>query len=172
MATFIVEDGTGIENANSYVTVAAADAYDADHGALAAWSAASDAEKQEALRLATQYLDMNYGGQWRGQKADGDQGLAWPRISAVDDDGYTLEDVPSKLADACVEMALASIAGDDLLPAVSNPGKLEEEKIKVGPIETVEKWGSGGVGQQKQYTKVDALLIGLIQSSNRLILGM
>lgn len=171
MATFIVEDGTGIAGANSYVTVAAADAYDADHGALAAWSAASESEKQEALRLATQYLDMNYNGRWRGQKADGDQGLAWPRISAVDDDGYTLEDVPDKLAEACVEMALASIAGDDFLPSITDPGQLSEEKIKVGPIETTEKW-KFGKGEQKQYTKVDALLLGLLQSSNRLILGM
>ena len=169
--SFIVEDGTGIENANSYVTVIAADAYVADHGASATWSAATDAKKEEALRLSTQYLSMNYAGQWRGIKSTSDQGLDWPRSSAVDDDGYTLLEVPDRLADSCAEIALASISGDDLLPSLSDPGELIEEKVKVGPIETVEKW-KFGKSQQTEYPKVDLLLAGLLMSSNKLEIGL
>ena len=45
---FIVEDGTGVEDANSYTSVAFADAYFADRNNTT-WSGASVADKEFAL---------------------------------------------------------------------------------------------------------------------------
>ena len=59
-ATFIVEDGTGKSDANSYITEAAADQYVENHSGDAAWLAGQQADKEKALRLATQYIDNEY----------------------------------------------------------------------------------------------------------------
>ena len=52
---FVTEDGTGLAEANSYVSVAEADAYHADRG-NAAWIG-EDSAKQSALIKATDYLE-------------------------------------------------------------------------------------------------------------------
>lgn len=51
----IVEDGTGLADAESYLSVADADTYHADRN-NEAWQDYSTAEKEAALRKATQYI--------------------------------------------------------------------------------------------------------------------
>jgi len=86
--SLVVEDGTGRSNANSYLSVEDADSYHANLTQSAAWESAALAAKQSALIAATQYLDCEYGGLWRGVRAHEGQALAWPRSDAQDDDGY------------------------------------------------------------------------------------
>lgn len=86
-AIFVVEDGTSKSDANSYTTIAFADQYFENHDNPSDWTGSTQAEKEMALRNATQYLDRYYGGRWRGRKKDLDenQALDWPRVSAYDD---------------------------------------------------------------------------------------
>ena len=53
---FIVEDGTALENANSYVTVQEFRDYWGDRGTD--YTAKADEEIESSLVLATQYIDM------------------------------------------------------------------------------------------------------------------
>jgi len=165
----VVESGSGSATANAYLSSADADTYFTDHGAPAAWTG-TQAVKEEAIRLATQYLDANYGGRWRGMRASSAQALAWPRTGAVDDDSYTIDgaSLPTRLTQACAELALDAIATPDLMPDVSDPGALASLTQTVGPISISKSWIGGRVdGTQRK--KVDALLRPLLISGNEVI---
>ena len=164
----VVEDGTGLTNADSYLSEADADTYVAAHGADAVWTAALTADKEEALRLATQALDAQYGGQWRGLRANDTQALDWPRENAEDDDGYAIDDesVPTALEHACAELAVKEVNGDTLVADLTNPGAVKRELRKVGPI-TKEDEYVGGKSQIKSYRLVEMLLRPLIHPSNQ-----
>lgn len=144
-----VETGVGLEDSESYVTVAECTAYHAKHGGTA-WDAIDDQEA--ALRKATQYLDSVY--QWRGYPVFSTQALKWPRLGVVVD-GYELpsDELPAKLKAACCELA----AKGDLFSDVDSQ---HVESVKVGPIErTMSAPSNGG---QKRYAAVDALVGELI----------
>jgi len=169
---FVVETGAGLSNANSYLSVADADSYHTDHSGSSDWSGASEADKQKALRLATQYLDITYRGRWRGAKDSSTQALAWPRSYAVDDDGYLIDcdSLPQQLEDACAELALKVIEGDTLLEDFDEPGTVRSESVKIGPIEESKEY-MGGKAPAKQYTIVGRLIRSLIESSDRVSRG-
>jgi len=103
---FIVEDGTGKDDATSYLSVAGADTYHTEHGNPSAWSSATDAVKEGALMQATRYLDGNFS--WRGTILVSDQALGWPRTGAVDDEGRDIDDasVPMGVEEATALLAL------------------------------------------------------------------
>ena len=65
--------GVGVD---SYLDLASADAYWADRH-NESWCAATLANREKALREATQYLDATY--DWVGELADVNQPLGWPR---------------------------------------------------------------------------------------------
>lgn len=109
--TLIVEDGTGLANANSYASLTEANAYhDARLHALE-WTAATDATKEKALALATTTLDAMV--VWQGDRMTGEQALAWPRSGAAFD-GFEVEDdsVPAPVKRATSELARLLIAED------------------------------------------------------------
>jgi len=81
---FVVEDGTGVVTANSYVTLAAALLYHGDRQ-NAAWAdvSATDALRQAALIRATSYIDATYRLRFSGLRTfRRNQALEWPRIGA------------------------------------------------------------------------------------------
>ena len=53
MLTLVKEDGTGKSDANSYASVADADAYHEGHLYASAWTGATTADKEKALVMAT-----------------------------------------------------------------------------------------------------------------------
>jgi len=169
---FVVETGAGLSNANSYLSVADADSYHTDHSGSTDWSGASEADKQKALRLATQYLDITYHGRWRGVRCLSTQVLAWPRIGAVDDDEYLIDEdaLPQQLEDACAELALKVIEGDTLIEDFDAPGTVKAEKVKIGPIEESKEY-MGGNSPVKKYTTVERLIRSLIESSDTVSRG-
>ena len=57
----VVEDGSGLSNADSYDSLTNLSAYHTAHGNPASWSAASETEKESAARQATQFLDGRFG---------------------------------------------------------------------------------------------------------------
>ena len=122
--------------------------------------------KEQALRLATQYLDMVYQLRWKGERTNETQGLAWPRTGVQDFDSFTIpsDAIPQKLKDTTVEAALISIA-EELLPDVTTPGTIKREKVKVGPIEQDITY-LGGSSQFKTFSKVKTLIRDLIESGS------
>lgn len=163
--TFIVEDGSGLANANSYSSEAEADQYHENHGDPAAWSGALQADKEDALRSASFFLDNKYGSRWRGRRENDyvENGLDWPRVNVIDDDGFTIDSnvVPKRVKQATAILALNVINGDTLTPDQSNPGTIKRRRRKVGPIETEDEY-TGGRSQTKWYREVDQLMRPLV----------
>ncbi len=91
--TLVVEDGTGLPTANSYVSLCNALAYFQARGT--AWSdiRATGDQRSAALVRATAYIDATYRSRFPGYRTTGRlQGLEWPRNGAyteVPDDGRT-----------------------------------------------------------------------------------
>jgi len=170
-ATFTVEDGTGLEAANSYLSVAGADQYHEDHTASTSWSGATQAQKEKALRLATQYLDARFDGRWAGYKYTAEQALAWPRIEAVDNDGWAIDSdsIPQRLADATAELSLRVVDGDTLFEDETKPGLIKSKSVTVGPISKSVEYVSG-IGPAKKYPLIEALLRPLLGSGSGVVI--
>ena len=166
--SFSVETGSGIVGATSYLSEADADAYWADHGAPAAWSALSSAAKETALILGTQYLDAVFGVRWIGSRYSSTQALDWPR------DGVVLENflldratLPSYLEHATAELALLSqTETDGLLPNLGAgvSGAIKKTFDKVGPIATSIEYTNSGSTARKVYTLAEGILNRLLTS--------
>jgi len=165
----VVETGVGLATANSYLSVAQADAYHAQYGSSAAWAGASWSQKEAALVLATQYLDITYEGRWRGRKASATQALAWPRFGGLDNDAYTIagDGVPENLKRATAELALRVVLGDELLGVIAQPGEVASESKSIGPISTSVTYVTGRPAGGKQYPKVDGLLRPLLEPTGQ-----
>lgn len=103
------EDGTGKADANSYATRADGDAYHEGHVAASDWTAATDAEKEASLVMATRAVDALF--RFDGWKRTSAQALQWPRMRCPDVEHsggatYLPEDaVPLGLRDAVCELA-------------------------------------------------------------------
>ncbi|RKY06573.1 MAG: hypothetical protein DRP56_07180 [Planctomycetota bacterium] len=172
--SLVVETGSGSSTADSYISFADADSYVAAHGADATWTAADDVDKEEALRLGTQYIDLEYGERLKGYKAEQDNALCWPRYNVSDSDGYAVDSdaVPVRVKNAAVEAALRVIAGDDLLGTQSNPGAIKRERKKLGPMEKeVEYMGGKPASGVKVYPKIRALLVPFLTPNNMMMRG-
>ena len=103
----------GATNANSYATIAEANAYHATHLYASAWTSASLTTKEIALIMATRLMDTMY--EWENEPTEEDQALLWPRhamlrrnqIDWVEDD-----EIPIELKQATAEFARQLIEGD------------------------------------------------------------
>lgn len=140
----IVEDGTGKPDADSYVSVAACEAYAAAHGLAFAGEVPA---QEAALRNATLYLDTQY--TFRGDRKTAGQALEWPR---------TVEDLPREVVGACCELATRALVGQlwrDI--DSSQAGAVTEETI--GPITTKYAAAVGARDDgQASYPGVTAML--------------
>src|SRR5688572_15182989 len=107
MALILVkETGTGLANANAYANAADGDAYHEGHLYAAAWTAASAANKDAALVMATRLIDGQF--QFNGLKANDAQALQWPREDCHDPDGdeaLPADAVPKAVIEATCELA-------------------------------------------------------------------
>lgn len=112
----IVEDGTGKANSESYAATTDADTYWTNR-ADTQWAALSTANKEAALRIATDYMVQTYRMKWRGRRVLNTQALDWPRVGVVLDEAYTpypgvygyfqisYQIVPPEIKSACIELA-------------------------------------------------------------------
>ena len=111
--TFIVEDGTGLTTATSYVSVSGADDIIAMNiHADTGWSALSTDSKERLLAWASRYLDAHT--RWFGTKTVETSQLRWPRTGVCDRDGIEIDanTIPYQLEVATAEMARFLITTD------------------------------------------------------------
>jgi len=170
----VVEDGSSKTDANSYLSVDDADAYNTNHTNSTDWSGAETADKEKALRRATQYLDMRFNMMWRGVRSERAQALDWPRFDVEDYDGYAIygDEIPQCLKDACAELALRAL-DEEIMPDLAAGGGalLKSKSVKVGPISSSKVYGTAGSSPFKRYTKVDALIRELIIPAGQIVRG-
>lgn len=166
---FVVETGSGLSTANSYLSVADADSYHTDHGAPAAWTAATTAAKQSALQLATQYIDAMYGERWLGERINETMALDWPRYNVIDRDGYTVAStaVPAQVEQATAILALNVVNGDTLIPDMAAGANVVSEAVSVGSISSSKTY-AGYKTAGKLYPLVAKILAPLTGGSGKL----
>ena len=103
----------GAANANSYLSVAAADDLADDYLGPLNWTAATTDNKGRALITATRYLDQL---EWLGSRATTTQSLAWPR-SGAECGEWSFEDdeIPAPIRQAAFDLAEALLGAPALL---------------------------------------------------------
>jgi hypothetical protein len=165
--SLIVEDGTGIQGAESYATVAYVTAYWAartNDSNATIWAALNDDGKKEgSLRAATSYLDATWGVMYKGKRRGWVQGLLWPRSGALDNDGYELPALPDELKRAVAELAVRASAGP-LAPDVAHGDAVKSESKKVGPLEVSTTYVDGA-STKVRYGIVEGLIASLLTIS-------
>lgn len=129
--SIIVEDGTGVANANSYVSVEDARAYASARGT----ELPSDADEVASMLIrASDYLEAQEC-RYQGKRVSPSQALAWPRTGVfLNCDAVPPNVIPKSLIGAQVQLAMAINAGFDLQPNISPQDYVTREKV--GPIET------------------------------------
>lgn len=129
--TLVVENGTGLSNANSYASVATANAYATLRG-LTAWTG-TDAVKESALVRATDYLEATYRNDWQGNRVSATQALSWPRANVMVDNFVVDDDiVPIPVINGCIELAIRALT-ETLLDDQTQ--RVKREKVDVIEIE-------------------------------------
>ena len=161
----IVEAGQQGADSESLASVAFADLHHSNRG-NAAWALLATAEKEAALRSATDYLEQTYRLRWAGYRRTDTQALSWPRYYVPRPDTasnarygygvgyYAFDSVPTEVQKACAELALRSLSGallDDLDRKVISEA--------VGPISTTYDQDSP---QYRRYPAIDRLLLPLL----------
>lgn len=138
----VVEDGTGLSNADSAVSVAYADTYFSTRG-VTAWDSFTD--KESRLIKATDYIEAVYSEAWKGVRLKDTQSLyCTPRI--IDDDIMN----PDRLKKAVCELALKTKDGDLLVDVEQ---RTIEEKVDVITVKYAEY-----SDQKTQYSMVYGLI--------------
>ena len=145
----IVEDGTGLSDANSYVSVAYADAYFLARN-VTSW--ASLTIKEALLIQATDYMEAVYSESWKGTTLNDTQALfCTPRI--IEDEVIN----PDRLKKAVCELALKAKDGALLVDVEQ---RTIEEKIDVISVKYAEY-----SDQKTQYSFVYGLISPYLMSS-------
>lgn len=121
----VVEDGTGLAGAESYVSAADCAAYATARGL----TFATGTSGEQALRRATAWIDASFGPFFRGyplrQRA---QALEWPRVGATDAIGYPIgsSEIPAELKNALCEAAIRELAeSGSLAPDLDRGGAIQ-----------------------------------------------
>lgn len=125
----------GGASANSYATLAEADAYHAMRMHATGWTEKSDSEQTVALQMATRLLDQWF--EWHGYVASTTQALLWPRSGAYGASGYVLasDTIPIAIRDATAELAMHLLAAETdrtLEPDVEIEGI---KSLTAGPVD-------------------------------------
>ena len=161
-STLTVEDGTGVNGADSYCTTAYIDTYWGNRPQLAfstAWLALDQAHKDGCAREATAYLDAMFGPYYRGRRRGFVQGLFWPRSDALDIEGYPLPDLPPNLMMAVAELA-ARAASAPLADDLDRGGDVRT--LKAGSVEITY---APDAAQNTRYGIVNDLIANLLTGS-------
>ncbi len=159
----VVEDGSGVTGANSYVEQSIADDYWEDRGD-ATWDAAISDDKDAALVRATASIDATYRGRFPGYRTHGrGQELEWPRTDAYDteDNLIAADEIPVEIIEATCEAALRELATPgatlpDLQPAT--------KRIKAGSVEI--EYASNASDQPVTFQTIDGILSGILISGS------
>jgi hypothetical protein len=159
----IIEDGTGMPDATSYVGLDEADGYHRERG-NGRWSEAGEAEKAAALVRACDWLERAYGRLWEGQKRVATQRLSFPREEM---DGVLEGEIPWWLKEAQCEAALLELSEPGVLAfdASEGGGLLREREGEV------ERFFATGPGSVRKFPQIYRLVAGHVRSPAQVGIG-
>lgn len=122
-----VENGTGLTNADSYVSLADFKAYCDGRGY--SYAGITDTVLEQKLRLATDYVDTIF--RYKGVRLLNGQAREFPRSTLIDDSGYEVTGLPARVVRATNELAFKGIT-EDLYVDLDRGGRVTSESV--GPI--------------------------------------
>jgi len=159
----VVEDGTGLPNANSYGSVAGFRTYATSTG-FPQDQYPIDSVIEVALVKATQYMEAGWGPYFLGCPQVEDQALSWPRFPVWDPRGrryYDADEIPTRLQQACFEYAQVFLTSGTLTltPSIDTTGQVVTKITeKVGPIEESRSFLPGSAQPYPSYPYPDSLM--------------
>lgn len=166
----VVEDGLGIENANSYVDLDFALEYCTMKG-YSNWKDLSEEEQKVFLIRGTDFVDNFF--IWKGYRRYKTQSLSFPREEVFDLDGYRVDSIPINLKKACVEAAWlnAESGTDTLFTTKDENGNIKRQKVDSLEVEYFSKSESNtnknsSVDYTSIYDILNKLLKGLYKTSD------
>ena len=157
----IIEDGTIVANANSFITVAEWEAYLSLYGKTATGDTTA---KETNLIKAQRAISTRYS--FNGTPVEQGQATCLPREWTKKIKGFTVANnvVPQDFKDAQAELAFDIQEGADPFANATEgaKGPVTGERSKAGPVETETQYGSGGAPfnprSMSNYTAVNDLL--------------
>lgn len=148
----IVEDGTGIEDANTYIDLADARALATLRGIDLS---GDDAELSSQLVVAADRI-TSYEDRFTGRRATGIQGLSHPRKCSMRyGEAYPIDSIPKELKLAQITLADYIASGFDVWAPIDLEGVTRE---KVGPIETEYALAIASDGENPYFAQIEAIL--------------
>lgn len=165
---FVAEDGTGLETANSAVTVAFADAYFTDRG-VEGWTDLDTAEKEVALIKGTDYAETRFGAKFQTPPLNSSQALVFPKLWLFAQ-GRKQSGTPLNWKKAVCEYAFISTQRD-LLPALPATEKeIASKEVTVGPITTKTSYaGTPATGSYLAFPAGDKLVQSLFSGAGQVL---
>ena len=158
----VVETGAGLDDSDSYISLADARALAEKYGITLP---ALDADAEVALRQGAQYVDLQEPG-FCGSRLVDTQAMAWPRTETVNAYGQTIAAgaMPKQLGIAQVYAAAEYGAGTDV--RATDDGKAVASEEVTGAV-AVSYFNNGKTGSTVTITKcLDALSPLLVCASN------
>ncbi len=167
MTTIVVEDGSQVANANSYVSLADAINYHTLNGNTDFTDADSDTQTF-ALLQACQSMELLYGPDYLGKISPlSPQALLHPRMYYLTTTGrqvmpYTIS--PSVIQAQC-EIALMQIQGTDIFPIRSTTQNISSETVKVGDLSDAITYSRPAEGEKfPGFRKIDLILAPVLRN--------
>lgn len=147
----IIEDGSIVADANSYVSVAETRLYAEARGIALP---TDDADLEILLIKSMDYLEAQRS-KYQGLKVESTQSLQWPRYDVyIDCVLFSQDEIPVELKSAEMQLAIEANSGTDLMPTRC-AGFVTEEKVGVLNTKYSE---SIATGAGPNMTAVKALL--------------
>lgn len=159
--TLIVEDGSGLADANAYVSMDDCAEYCAARGLT--FPSSPSAPGEQAIIRATAAIDARYRTRFPGTKVNGRaQPLQWPRTGAYDSDGEEIasDEIPQEIVHATCEAAVREMAEPGaLMPDLERGGQISA--MTAGSVSL--KY-SGSAPATTTFSIIDGILSGLLGS--------
>lgn len=110
--TIIVEDGSIVSGANSYITLAEARAYGAARGVILT---AIDADLEPIVHKSMDYFE-SFSKQFKGERVERDQPLSFPRTDLwIEGFSWSASEIPRQAINAVLSLCLEINSGVDPL---------------------------------------------------------
>lgn len=159
----IPEDGSGLADANAYVTFDECVSYCMARGLT--FAASPSVPGEQAIIRATSAIDAQYGGRFPGYKVNGrEQSLQWPRGQAYDSTLEPIPDdeVPDEVKSATCEAAVRELATPgSMMPDLARGGSVE--MLKAGSVEI--KYGANA-DPNTSYQLIDGILAPILATGS------
>jgi len=159
MPALVQETGQGLSNANSYVSVAYADAY---FDGISEWTAASIEARTAALIVGFDSVEQLYGPNYLGSiRPTSQQAALFPRLAFTDNNGRLVNanTIPACLLRAQCEVALMHLKGVDAFPQKNAAQFVTSESVTLGALTESKSYGRAVESESYPgFRKVDLML--------------